>query len=121
MLCIIISHLPSSYVFLFLDTIFRDFVQILVSKYPKYTSSFRNILIRFPPDTISVFDWQSTKINFVESQQVSRVVMADLGTPAAGAMTPNPAAPAGGGKQPLVYICGGVWAHAVSPSSDSPS
>ena len=32
--------------------------------------------------------------------------MADLGTPAAGAMTPNPAAPSAG-KQPLVYICGG--------------
>ena len=32
--------------------------------------------------------------------------MADLGTPAAGTMTPNPAAPSAG-KQPLVYICGG--------------
>lgn len=35
--------------------------------------------------------------------------MADLGTPAAGAMTPNPAAStSSGGKQPLVYICGGT-------------
>ena len=33
-------------------------------------------------------------------------MMADLGTPAAGAMTPNPAT-TGTGKQPLVYICGG--------------
>ena len=33
-------------------------------------------------------------------------MMADLGTPAAGAMTPNPAT-SGTGKQPLVYICGG--------------
>ena len=33
--------------------------------------------------------------------------MADLGTPAAGAMTPNPAT-TGTGKQPLVYICGGT-------------
>lgn len=33
-------------------------------------------------------------------------MMADPGTPGAGAMTPNPAAPSTG-KQPLVYICGG--------------
>ena len=35
--------------------------------------------------------------------------MADLGTPAAGSTTPNPAAGAGGssGKQPMSYICGG--------------
>ena len=39
--------------------------------------------------------------------------MADLGTPAAGAMTPNPAAPAGGGKHPLVYICGGIYVNVI--------
>jgi hypothetical protein len=37
--------------------------------------------------------------------------MADLGTPAAGSATPNPAggggAGAGAGKQPMSYICGG--------------
>lgn len=35
--------------------------------------------------------------------------MADLGTPAAGSTTPNPAAGAAGssGKQPMSYICGG--------------
>ena len=35
--------------------------------------------------------------------------MADLGTPAAGSATPNPAAPGAtsSGKQPMTYICGG--------------
>ena len=36
--------------------------------------------------------------------------MADLGTPAAGSATPNPAAGGGGGgtaKQAMIYICGG--------------
>ncbi len=41
----------------------------------------------------------------------SNLVMADLGTPAAGSTTPNPAAPGAGssGKQPMTYICGGGY------------
>ena len=41
--------------------------------------------------------------------QIRQSKMADLGTPAAGSATPNPAAAGAGssGKQPMTYICGG--------------
>lgn len=42
--------------------------------------------------------------------------MADLGTPAAGSATPNPATGAGSttGKQPMTYICGGRSSHGLA-------
>ena len=51
--------------------------------------------------------WYRSLTSLKKNVYVYTYMMADLGTPAAGAMTPNPAAP-GGGKQPLVYICGGT-------------